>query len=105
MREGGEVSRFSVENYLSDSAGKFRGWGESFSVSFFPGIDKVWIRGGRQYQGFQSSFFCLTVPRKFVGKPFTVSLLSGAEEVWIGEGGGSIKIFRRNFSVSQCPKF
>ena len=45
-REGGEVSRFSVENYLSDSAGKFRGWGESFSVSFFPGIDKVWIRGG-----------------------------------------------------------
>ena len=48
MRErgGGEVSRYSVENYLSDSAGKFRGWGESFSVSFFPGIDKVWIRGG-----------------------------------------------------------
>ena len=44
--ERGGVSRFSVESYLSDSAEKFRGWGESFSVSFISGIDKVWIRGG-----------------------------------------------------------
>ena len=43
---GGEVSRFSVEIYLSDKAEKLRGWGESFSVSFISGIDKVWIRGG-----------------------------------------------------------
>ena len=35
---------------------------------------------------FVSKFFCLTVPRKFVEKPFSVSLLSGAEEVWIREG-------------------
>ena len=27
--ERGEVTRFSVENYLSDSAENFRGWGES----------------------------------------------------------------------------
>ena len=62
--ERGGVSRFSVENYLSDSAEKFRGWGESFSVSFIWGIDKIWIRGG----------------------------------------GGSIKIFRPIFFVSQCRK-
>ena len=45
-RGGGELSRFSVENYLSDSAEKLRGWGESFSVSFSLGFDKFWIRGG-----------------------------------------------------------
>ena len=38
---GGGVSRFSVENYLSDSAEKFRRWEESFSGSFISGIDKV----------------------------------------------------------------
>ena len=61
--ESGGVSIFSAENYLSDSAENFRRWGESFSVSFISGIDKVWIRGG-----------------------------------------GSIKIFRPNFFVSQCRK-
>ena len=34
MREGG-VSRFSVEKYLSDSAEKFRGWGN------FPGFHSL----------------------------------------------------------------
>ena len=62
--ERGGVSRFSVENFLSDSAENFRRWGESFSVSFISGIDKFWIRGG----------------------------------------GGSIKVFRPNFFVSQCRK-
>ena len=55
--ERGGVSSFSVESYLSDSAEKFRGWGESFSVSFISGIDKVWIRGGRQYQDVPSENF------------------------------------------------
>ena len=57
-----------------------------------------------EYQDFPSKTFCLTVPMNSVEKPFTVSLLSGADEVWIREGGGSIKSFRRNFSVSPCRK-
>ena len=58
MREGGEVSRFSMENYLSDSAEKFRGGGESFSVSFFSGIDKVWMRGAEgSIKIFRPKFF------------------------------------------------
>ena len=32
-------------------------------------------------------YFCLTVPKFFVGKPFGVSLISGIEKVWIREGG------------------
>ena len=71
IREEG-LSRFSVENYLSHSAEKFRGWRKSFCVSFILGIDKVWTRGGggRQYQDFAPKFFCLTVPKNFVGEPF-----------------------------------
>ena len=36
---------FFVANY-SHSAEEFHGWGESFSVSFLSGIDKIWIRWG-----------------------------------------------------------
>ena len=32
---GGEVSKFSVENYLSDSAEKFRGWGNPLAFHSF----------------------------------------------------------------------
>ena len=56
--ERGGVSRFSVENYLSDSAENFRRSGESFSVSFISGIDKVWIRvGGGSIKIFRPIFF------------------------------------------------
>ena len=44
--------------------------GGNLRVSFIPGIDKVWIRGGgRQYQDFPSKTFCLTVPKDFIGNP------------------------------------
>ena len=31
-------------------------------------------------------FFCLTVPKKFVGQPFSVSLISGMETFYASEG-------------------
>ena len=68
------------------------------------GSEKFMHMIGVEYQDFPSKPFCLTVPRKFVGKPFSVSLLSGAEEVWMREGVGSINIFCRKFSFSQCRK-
>ena len=34
---------------------------------------------------FRRIFFCLTVPKKFVGVPFSVSLISGPEKVQIRE--------------------
>ena len=62
--------------------------------------------GGGEYQHFPSKFFCLTVPKFSVGKPFSVSLISGIEKVWKrrGEGGGgrSIKILRGKIFVSGC---
>ena len=60
--------------------------------------------GGGKYEDFQSKFFCLTVPKIFVGEPFSVSLISGIEKVWIRGGGRSIKILRRKIFVSQCRK-
>ena len=55
-----------------------------------------------------SSLFCLTVPKNAVGESFSHSLISDIEEVPIAikfmdkKGGGSVKIFRRKFFVSQC---
>ena len=78
--------------------------GEYFTVAIVSGIEKIWIREvGVEYQNFPSKFFCLTVPKNFVGEPFSVSLIAGTERIWIREGG-SIKIFRRKFFVSQCRK-
>ena len=54
---------------------------------------------------FPSKFFCLTVPKNAVGEPFSLSLISSIEKVWMrGWRGGSVKIFRRKFFVSQSRK-
>ena len=52
-------------------------------------MQKVWIGrgGGREYQEFPSTIFCLRVPKIYVGESFTVALISGSERVWIGGGG------------------
>ena len=38
--------------------------------------------GGREYHDFLSKFFCLTVPKNFVGKPFSVPPISGIEKFY-----------------------
>ena len=63
----GEVSEFSVENFLSHSAENLRR--ESFTVATISGTEKVWIRGGGEYQDIPSKIFCLTVPKISVGNP------------------------------------
>ena len=61
------VSRFSVENYLSQSAENFR-MGESFSVSIFSGIENFFASEGYVTTfNFLSKIFCLTVPKTSVG--------------------------------------
>ncbi len=41
------------------------------------------------------------MPKNFVRQLFSVAVISGTEKTWI-KRGGSIKIFRRKFFVSQC---
>ncbi len=57
---------FSVENFLSRSAEKFRE--ESFSASLFSGIEKFYAsERGRGYRDFPSKMFCLTVSKISLG--------------------------------------
>ena len=57
---------------------------------------------GRDNQDFASKFFCLTVPKNFIGEHFGVSLISGIEKFYASEG--YVTIFHRNFFVSQSRK-
>ena len=78
------VSRFSVENFLSHSAENFRR-GESFSVSLISGIKKFNASEGYvTIFDFLSKFFCLTVPKNFVGEPFcyVFQKISRSEKVY-----------------------
>ena len=84
--ERGEgVSRFSVENFLSQCR-KFP-WGESFSVSLISGIEKFYASEGRvmsRFSIFCRIFFCITVPKNLVGEPFCAVFqkISGSEKVY-----------------------
>ena len=67
-----KVSRFSVGNFLSHSAEKFRrGTFLCFRNSLVAKNVRDNRRGG--YHGFPSNLFCLTVPKNLVGEPFGVS--------------------------------
>ena len=83
MREGGGVSGFSTEKFLSHSPENLRR--ESFIVALISGTGKVCRRKG-EYQDFPSKHFCLTVPKISVGESFTVAFISGIEKVWIRGG-------------------
>ena len=60
--------------------------GESFTVAFTSGIEKVRMREGGVSR-ISVETFCLTVPNNFIGEPFSVSLISRTEKVWIRRGG------------------
>ena len=73
------VSRFSVENFLSHSAEKFRRGTLVCFRKFMVSKNVKGKRGGGHHD-FPSKTFCLTVPKNFVGEPFSVSLISGIEK-------------------------
>ena len=92
------MSRFSVENFLSHSAEKFRK-GILYCVTN-AGIKKFFASEG-YVTIFRRQVFCLTVPINFVGEPFSVSLISGIEKCYASEG--YVTIFCR-FFLSHCAK-
>ena len=70
------VSRFSVKNFWSHSAEKFRG--HPFNGSENLGYQNFMHNRGNHV--FPSKIFGLTVPKNFVKEPFSVSLLSGTKK-------------------------
>ena len=69
----------------------------------FPVAKKFMNKRGGQYQDFQSEFFGLTVPKKFVGEPFSVSLISGIEKFYASEG--YVTFFCQNFLSHSAKNF
>ena len=53
---------------------------------------------------FLSKFFCLTVPKNFVGEPFSVSLISGIEKFYASEGYATIFDFVSKFFCLTVSK-
>ena len=81
MDQQGGVSRFSVENFLSHSAEKFRMCSVCSVINF--GYRKNLCFRGLCHD-FQSKIFCLTVPKHFVEEPFyaVFQKISGGEKVY-----------------------
>ena len=94
LKEGGGNQDFASKSFCI-TAESFHS--VSFSVSLVSAIEKVWIRGGREYQGFPSKNCCLTVPKNFLQEPFRVSLILGIENFYALEG--YVTIFLSNFFV------
>ena len=94
------MSRFSVENFLSHSAEKFR-WGTLQCVTNF------WYRKILCFRELchdsLSKIFCLTVPKNFVKDPFSMSLISGIERFYASES--YVTILCQKILVSQCRNF
>ena len=85
--------------------------GESFSVSLISGIEKFWIRGGREYRDFPSKIFYLTVPKIFVGElfcavsKFTVGKKFMDKRGGGGGGGGVSRFSVENFLSHSAENF
>ena len=77
----GEVSRFSVEHFLSHGDKNFRG-GTVYSVTDFRYRKTLCLRGF--CHDFPSKNFSLTVPKHFVEEPFCALFqrISGSEKVF-----------------------
>ena len=99
------MSRCSTENLLSHTTEKLRRrtfpCSRKILVSKFV-RDKSRGGGGGEYHKFPSNFFCLTVPKKFVGKTFSVSLISVIKNFFASELLWHDFRFSFVFFVSQC---
>ena len=78
---------------------------ESFLVALISGTETAWIRGGGSVKIFRRQFFCLTVPKIFVGESFTVAVFLDTGKTWIRSGGGGVSRFSvENFSSHNAEK-
>ena len=90
-----------MEKILSNSTERFRRGIIFCCINF--GYRKILEKRWGVYQDFTSKLSCLTVPKISVGNTLLLHYFRVPKK--FGEEGGSIKIFRRKFFVSQCRKF
>ena len=103
IREG-RVSRFSVEIVFSQTKETFRKGTLLCCFRNFPAAKKIMEKRGEggSIKILRPNFFCLTVPKNFVGELFKVSLNWSIEKFYAWEG--YVRIFCRKSFVSQCRK-
>ena len=78
--------------------------GEPLSVSLISGIENFYAYAGI-FTIFCRKFFCLTVPKIFIGEPFHVSPKFWYRKfLWVRGEGGNITIFGHNFFSLTVPK-
>ena len=94
-----EVSRFSSENFLSHSIEKIRREPSCAVFQKISDCEKFLDKKGGSIKILRRIFFCLTVPKNFIGEHFIGSLNSDIEIFYASEG--YVTIFRRKFYVSQ----
>ena len=105
-KRGGGVSRFSVESFWSHSDEKFRrgplGCFTNFGYKKVLGMNRRNIWHG-SIKTCRQNFFCLTMPKSFIGRPFCAVFqkISGSENIYGYKRRGT-KTFRRNVFVSHC---
>ena len=101
--KGGWVSRFSVKMFLSHTAEIFRGGILYCCINF--GYQKSLERrgGGWSIKMFRRSFLSHTAENFRTGNLYCCINFGYWES--LDKMGANIKIFRRNFFVSECQKF
>ena len=100
----GELSKFSVEKFLSQSAKKGRG-GTLKSFFKFGYREKLCFRG--ICHNITSKTFCLTVPKHFVEEPFYAVFWkkSGSEKVYGYKRVGVSKFSVESFLSQGVEKY
>ena len=100
-KKGGEYQDFPTKVSRRTVPKKFVG--EPFRVSLISGIENFYASEGYVTTfDLLSKFFCLTVPKNFVGNPLVLCFRKfTVANKFMDKKGGSIKIFLRKFFVSQ----
>ena len=106
-----DITRFSVECFLSHSTEKFlRGTFLCFN-NFLVSKNFMGKRGreGEGVLSFSITYFCLTLPKNFVKEPFCVSEKVLVSKHFVdktgGDGGGSITILYHKFLSHGADNF
>ena len=104
-REGGGLSFFSVEKFLSHSDEKFCR-GNLLCFRNFPAPKNVRDKRGCGYHDFPSNLFILIVTKHFVKEPFCAVFqrYSTGEKVYEKEGGGRLWIIPVRFFSSHSAE-
>ena len=99
-KRGGELSRFSIEKFLFHSAESFPR-GSLYCCNNFR-YRKNLDKSGGSIKIFRGKFFCLTVPKNFVGEPFcAVFQKNSGSEKFMDKRGGEFQDFQSKNSAEK----